>query len=202
MSASSSIAAVVAFAALLLGCAAEGANREWQGYLQFVRTEGAEASWRGWQTIDRVSLNSGRSLSLTRRDPAERWASGIDALVLENAGGGIEWRIGQPHAPLSPQGYLIPGDCITVLERGDRVIIVSWHSVATGALVTLLDSQTGAVLWQRSALALGDITHSRYSNRVTAAATDDAVVVWGREAGGDYLDVIGFDGEVRQHRRL
>ena len=201
MPSSSLITAGSLLGALLVACTGSSAHRESDGYLFLVTTEGTGASWRGFEERDRVCLPSGRSLLLIRRR-SEGWALGVDGLVLESADGDTKWRVGHERLPLSSQPYLVPGDCVTVLERGDRIITVSWNSVASGALVTLIDARNGEVFWQRPATALGGITHTRYLNQVTTAASDDAVVLWGREAGGEYLEVVGFDGQVRHHRLL
>src|SRR5690606_42077852 len=48
----------------------------------------------------------------------------------------------------------------------------------------------GAILWEKRLLGIGLVAHSEYWNMLQIAVVDDAVVVYGNEASGRYVEVV------------
>jgi hypothetical protein len=72
---------------------------------------------------------------------------------------------------------------------------VQFNRLANGANVVAISLRTGAVAWSNWVHGIGQVTHSRYSNHVEATIEDGALVIYGGEAGGDYVEVFSAQGK-------
>jgi len=77
-----------------------------------------------------------------------------------------------------------------MLERGDRLWVVRWCSIATGAELVGVDAGSGDVRVHRPLRALPNIGHSEYLAAVQLREVEGWIVVFGNEAGGKYLEAI------------
>ena len=92
-----------------------------------------------------------------------------------------EWSFDLPREPM-PGGFL--------LLLGDRLFVAQHSHIATGTKVFALDADTGAELWSTDVLGLGPIGHSKYRNRVQLGSRDGAIIVYGHEAQGRYVEAL------------
>jgi hypothetical protein len=114
-------------------------------------------------------LHRGEAIELRAVDPAskERWRT-----ALEPKGGG--WY-----------------DTAAVIETGERVLVVAYHGIASGATAYTVDREQGTLLATGSPGSIGNIGHSKYHNEVALVLGADGLVrAFGHEASGDYLGVI------------
>jgi hypothetical protein len=102
-----------------------------------------------------------------------------------DSAGKERWR-----ATLEPKGgnwY----DTAAAVETRERVLVVAYHRIASGATAFTVDREHGTLRATGSPGSIGSIGHSQYSNEVALVLGDDELVrALGREAGGDYLGVI------------
>src|SRR5689334_37786 len=93
--------------------------------------------------------------------------------------------------------HTLPGrfvnDAALVADR-QRVYVVFYGAISSGADVMALDLMTGQKLWQTPVRGLGPISHSKYANHVVVALKQGHLVVYGNEASGRYIEV--FDPET------
>lgn len=73
---------------------------------------------------------------------------------------------------------------------GDRLVVVRFIPMATGASATAYDRATGREQWRAPLRGLGPISHSGYMNDVRVRVVGDRIVVYGWEAGGRYVEVL------------
>jgi hypothetical protein len=79
-----------------------------------------------------------------------------------------------------------------------------------GCTVAAYDLTTGKKLWETKLRAVGDIDHSKYSNRVTMGLSsspdldkdgEGIVSITGRESLGDYIEILDrASGKVLAHK--
>ncbi len=97
----------------------------------------------------------------------------------------------------------IPGDEDAVaLARGrERLYTAVYPSGSAGCRVVAVAEADGALLWERQIQGPLPSLHSKYANRIEITATDDEVVVTGRESAGVYREVLdAATGNTRSRR--
>ena len=78
-----------------------------------------------------------------------------------------------------------------------------YRTGATGARLRALDAESGDVLWDVALDGLGLFHHSKYANAVELRLVDRAVVVYGLESNGRYVEARATnDGSLLGHRVL
>lgn len=108
--------------------------------------------------------------------------------------GRLEWTFELPEMSL-PGGYL--------LLHGDNLFVAFHSHIATGAHVFDLDTETGTQIWTADVLGLGPIGHSKYRNRVQLAVRGHALIVYGHEAQGRYVEALHTDtGQLLANRKV
>jgi hypothetical protein len=130
------------------------------------------------------------------------------------ATGEIRWAIAQPAAqaesatdsnPLAGAFYIDPDQHKKPVELtwGDaahaaddlHLYRVQFNRLANGANVVALSLRSGDIVWSSWVLGIGQVTHSRYSNQVEARIENGTLVIYGDEAGGDYVEVFSAQGK-------
>ena len=91
------------------------------------------------------------------------------------------------------------GDELAVAPDGARWFVARFSDLATGSALVALERDTGKVLWTADVEQLG-IPHSKYWNHVRVQLRGDDVVLIGREAGGEYVQI--FDAASGARRFL
>ncbi len=92
-------------------------------------------------------------------------------------------------------------DAAAMAERGGRLYVALYRTAVTGCRVLALDVATGNEIWEVSLQAVGILHHSKYVNRVQITLLGDALVVFGDESGGRYVEVLDpRDGHLISHR--
>ena len=77
----------------------------------------------------------------------------------------------------------------------DRTIFFAHCSgISTGAWLYAIRPSDGAILWEKRLIGIGSVAHSEYWNMLQIAIEHEAVVVYGNEAYGRYLEVV--DGKT------
>jgi hypothetical protein len=71
-----------------------------------------------------------------------------------------------------------------------RLYAVRFSDIATGARVTAFDLATGRQVWSRALQCIGPVGHSEYLNAVRVRWDRDAIVVFGWESAGRYIEVV------------
>lgn len=90
------------------------------------------------------------------------------------------------------------GESAEMIERDGVLYVALYHRIAAGCQVLAFDAETGAERWRADLFGVGPIAHSKYRNEVDLELRDDALIVWGREAGGRYIEVLAReDGRQR-----
>jgi hypothetical protein len=91
------------------------------------------------------------------------------------------------------------GDDDAVLARGDRplpdstVFVAHFSRDASGGELLALRWLDGAKLWKVPIQGLGPIGYSKYQNHIQIAVRPDGdVVLYGKESGGEYVEVHDF----------
>ncbi len=87
----------------------------------------------------------------------------------------------------------VPGGALAT--DGERLFVVDYCAISSGASVTAYDVARGRFLWTRALYALGPVSHSEYYNDVDvrvdgSLGQNGAVVVSGWEAYGKYVEVL------------
>ena len=80
-----------------------------------------------------------------------------------------------------------------LLLVGSRLFVAQHSHIASGARVYALDAQTGAMQWQADVYGLGPVDHSKYRNRVQLDADEHALLVYGDEAQGRYVEALSLE---------
>jgi hypothetical protein len=75
---------------------------------------------------------------------------------------------------------------------GDRMILwhAEYHPSSSGCTLIATDLETGKQLWKSHLKGIGPIDHTKYSNSVILELDKDVIRVWGKEAFGDYLEIV------------
>lgn len=78
-----------------------------------------------------------------------------------------------------------------VLEHDERVVVVTYQGMASGATVHGVDREHGTLAFTTSPGGIGSIAHSKYANDVGLSLDGEGRVrIHGRESGGDYIGVL------------
>lgn len=73
----------------------------------------------------------------------------------------------------------------------DTIIIYAVFSMyASGCELRACDLEAGEEIWRRPLLGIGEISHSKYRNRINLEVRKDNVIVYGNEFGGKYIEVL------------
>lgn len=89
-----------------------------------------------------------------------------------------------------------------MLLDGERLYVIEYWQNASGARVSAFDAANGVPLWMLPVQGLGPIEHSRYVNQVTARLVRGALVLWGAESAGRYIEVFDPAGKMLSSRLL
>jgi outer membrane protein assembly factor BamB len=73
------------------------------------------------------------------------------------------------------------------------VFLAHGSAIATGATLYAIDPGDGTIRWQRRLRGAGPVAHSEYFNALQVGVEGDAIVVYGNESAGRYLEVVGPD---------
>ncbi len=92
----------------------------------------------------------------------------------------------------------IPG--VALITLGDHLYVAEHGRISSGATLSSFDLASGAKLWSLPVQGLGPVSHSKYSNRVELAVIGGAIVVFGNESSGRYLEVFSPDGRMLSTR--
>lgn len=137
-------------------------------------------------------------------------------LIIPGPGGNAyDWSATRPDGPASvtrrdPQGTAkwttaVPSDFVpgaALVDARDRVILVHHSVISSGATAVALDAATGRILWTTELEALGPVAHSQYLNHVAVELQGGAIVVFGDEIGGRYIEVLDLDGRITSNHRV
>lgn len=101
----------------------------------------------------------------------------------------------------APVRWAVPNergaDAVSAVALEEVVALASYHRIATGSALEARALRSGALRWRAEVVQLG-VGHSEYSNAVRLFARDGTLVLYGREAGGAYVQ--GFDARTGQRR--
>lgn len=199
-------ACISVLALAVAGCASPGAA--WP-----VAEEISWHEFSGLAVVHAVTLADGGRVEYAAKDD---WFARVKngprgALVCCDADGRQRWRIDPPPPPSPP-----PSDQdlaaaffasrlsepvgfawlqATLVVDAAQLYVVQWISLDDGASVIAVDLATGEWRWGRQVHGYGDIVHSRYSNDVRAKLVRGALVVFGHEDAGDYVEAWSPSGE-------
>jgi hypothetical protein len=81
-------------------------------------------------------------------------------------------------------------DSAALVVHDDILYVALYLRSATGCRVLAVDLASRERLWETRLKGLGSIGHSKYSNRVQMRMIGQWLVVFGREASGDYIEVL------------
>lgn len=113
--------------------------------------------------------------------------------ILERVGpdGSLRWQT-------LTRDLFVPGAALLVLDQ--RVYVAEHGRISSGATLSAFDLASGGQLWSLPVHGLGPIGHSKYANRVELAAIQGAIVVFGNESSGRYIEVFAPDGSMLSTR--
>lgn len=137
---------------------------------------GPEQAW-GWGSECAIEPRvKGESLEVCCADEGSRWCE----------------RLGEDFVPAA-----------ALALDAERLYVVDYCAIASGARVEAFDRRTGALQWSVALQGIGPQQHSEYANAVELRVVDDLLAVYGREAHGDYIEVlVAATGAQVHHRRL
>jgi hypothetical protein len=92
------------------------------------------------------------------------------------------WETGVVGRPYARRGVL--------LLAGPTLFVARYCPGASGADLFALAAGSGELRWKTAPYGIGTIGHSKYSNAVRLELLHDHLVVFGRESGGRYIEVI------------
>ena len=87
----------------------------------------------------------------------------------------------------------------TLIRAGDRLVLVSWGRISSGARAAAFALESGAQLWSTTLEGIGPQDHSKYSNVIQIELEgEDVLVVRGVESHGRYTEGRSIsDGALR-----
>lgn len=100
-------------------------------------------------------------------------------LQLFDAKGKSVWNVAAP---------MLFGDSASAVLDGERIVIATFHRIASGAGLAAFDRKTGASLWTGD-VELLPIAHSKYSNAVVVSLRSGAIAMRGNEAAFSYFEL-------------
>jgi hypothetical protein len=85
-----------------------------------------------------------------------------------------------------------PNDPFREGKRSSEKILyfADYSPYSDGCLLVAYDLRTGKELWKAQLKGIGAVDHSVYSNRINMDLDESVVRVAGREAGGNYVEVV------------
>lgn len=99
------------------------------------------------------------------------------------------------------QTDFVPG--ISLASDGWRLYVADYSAIASGARFAAYDLGSGELMWTRAAVGIGPQEHSKYSNVVQLRLIDRALIAYGDEAHGAYIEAMDpKTGELREHTTL
>ncbi|MFT7518843.1 MAG: hypothetical protein ACI9MC_000977 [Kiritimatiellia bacterium] len=113
----------------------------------------------------------------------------LGRLTMRGREGQVVWTL-----PL-PKGHTAS----RVIDHEGEVWVVSWSPLSSGGTIRYIMSATGAVRWEQQLRALGPQEHSEYVNELQATWVEGAVVVYGKESNGRYVEVYGSSSGQLRH---
>src|SRR5262249_42895934 len=88
-------------------------------------------------------------------------------------------------------------------RRGDVLHVARVCPLPTGCPVAAYDLKSWERLWECSLRGIGPIGHSEYRNQVNITTDGDAVVVYGKESNGRYIEYVDAkEGKTIGHKKL
>jgi hypothetical protein len=92
----------------------------------------------------------------------------------------------------------------TVLTRsGDVIYIAEFSPIASGCALIAFDLETRKQLWASRLKAIGPQDHSKYRNSINIEMDDGAIIVFGNEEHGRYIELVDPEtGKTIGHKRL
>lgn len=95
----------------------------------------------------------------------------------------------------------VPG--ISLASDGRRLFVGDFPAISSGVRFAGYQLETGTLLWEREALAIGPQAHSEYFNVVQLRWLNGELIAYGDEAHGSYVEAMDpATGELRQHALL
>ncbi len=147
------------------------------------------SSWQGARSCEVLATSSGASMGRTKN----RCAAGIASsgslegmlllhpkLELLDARGSVRWS--------SEKQTRSSFDAAKVVRVGTTLVIARYNPIATGTQLFAVDAATGALVWTADVESL-PIAHSKYSNRVELEVTSRGLMLVGREAGQEFVQL-------------
>jgi hypothetical protein len=90
-----------------------------------------------------------------------------------------------------------------LLAHDDMLYVALYSRSATGCRVLALDLISEEPVWETRLRGLGSIGHSKYSNRIQMRMVGERLVIYGREASGNYIEVLDpRDGQLISSERV
>lgn len=90
----------------------------------------------------------------------------------------------------------------TFCRRGDRLYFADYSAIASGCVIVAYDLLNGKEIWRKELKGLGDVTHSKYRNRVIVTIESERIVVRSIETYGAYVECLAQDDGRQLHHRL
>jgi len=79
------------------------------------------------------------------------------------------------------------------VEFKDILYYADYNPIRTGCTVVAYDLQERKQLWKTELKGLGPVRHSKYWNKAQITFWEGYLVVYGKEAGGKYLEIINIE---------
>lgn len=160
----------------------------------------SELDWQG---------DAGWPLAIQRREPTLAVVDKDDNIIFEHGEADdsvwvqrvrfhrkLMWRHALPSSSMAEAALVVDQ------EKG-ALYLVHYGVMSSGATVRALELGTGQERWATPVVGLGPISHSKYSNHVALKLVRGALVAYGNEAQGRYIEV--FDpqtGKMLSTQRL
>jgi hypothetical protein len=172
-------------------------------------------TWRGcWQVAESAVLvvdDDGSHISIELRDGgciaiARSESGALGHLVATSTDGGMLWKSEVPLSELPAiDGDLKLGafhdvsqwsscDSACLVEADGLIVVVGYSRQRTGGLLAAFRCFDGDPVWRSRVLGLGDVVHSRYSNRIRAGTMESDIVLIGDEDAGSYMEIVSTSG--------
>jgi len=81
----------------------------------------------------------------------------------------------------------------TFVEFKDILYYADYSPIRTGCMVVAYDLKERKQLWKAELEGLGPIGHSKYINRVQMTFWEGYLVIYGKEVGGKYLEIVDIE---------
>jgi outer membrane protein assembly factor BamB len=84
----------------------------------------------------------------------------------------------------------IQANSAALLSKAGKLYGALFFDGATGGYVIALDATSGKTIWEVRLEGIGPILHSKYGNRIQLRFINNWLVVFGKESGGNYIEVL------------